>query len=61
MGATGGKTSDFCGFYGCSGCHTWFDGPGRNSPESFEYALDAMMKTLHIMHSDGLITFKGEK
>ena len=59
MSATGGKTHDFFGFYGCSDCHTWFDRYSKNAAVSFEYALDALLETQSIMVLQGLIKIEG--
>jgi len=61
MASTSGKNSDFCIFFGCSGCHHWYDITERGSDKADAYALLAMMKTQHILHQAGLIQYKSDK
>ena len=60
-GAMSGKVHDFMAFYGCSSCHKWFDGDGRNDTERWEYAIRAVFRTLEIAYSLGILTIKGDK
>lgn len=61
MASMSGKTSDFCIAFGCSNCHEWIDGRGKGSEHWFEYVLDGMMKTQHILIEQELMTCKGQK
>ena len=57
----GCKPSDYMAFYGCSGCHYWFDTDGRGDPLRWEYAIRAVFKTLEKAYESGILTIKGDK
>lgn len=62
-GMAGGsqKAHDIHSFYGCMGCHTWFDGDGRDDEARWPMALRAVFETQNILYELGLIKVTGNK
>ena len=58
MAGMGQKMSDIHGFYGCEGCHRYFDTEGRADPERWQMAFRAVVETQNILYELGLITVK---
>jgi len=49
------KAHDFAGFFGCSGCHRYYEGGHGHDIRDF-LALRAVIRTLEILFSDGIIS-----
>ncbi len=61
MAGMGQKAHDFLAFYGCEGCHRYFDTEGRGDPQRWELAFLAQAKTQTILYELGLLKIVGDK
>ena len=58
MAGTGQKVHDTQSFYGCKGCHHWFDVIARGDESRWREGFRAHAETQSIMLEQGLLTAK---